>query len=444
LVVYFWGVAVDDEDDPCFATDLFVTLGDDDDNDGDVDDSHTIYYVEDSGGDVGDLTAETWIQWNIALEDFNAGCCYSDGNNVNPDKIRSIALGVKDGTEGYVYYDDLRLYVRRCVPFYAFDITSGADSVFEGGPDCIVDGNDLSAMFGDWLLRDSNSLSIKVEDDDPNLLAWYKLDKNANDSSGRGNHATIAINAAGDADPSPVWTADVNKESDGNSINLNGHNYIDIPDLCDFNVTQASITFWVKVDKFMPTSLDIHQLQAGDDDTTGDIHIAFIGEEDTLDGIEFSGNGYGGASADLVGVDFGEWIHIAWTYDSNGILADPNAVGKHRAYINGELVGDTNSPADSNLVALGPAAMGAWNSEGTMGRFIDARFDDIRFYNRVLSQGEIVYLTGVAPGTDRWWPPNSLAEFIYDEPWGQRYINFKDYAFMMQYWLMDQWFPFEE
>ena len=94
--------------------------------------------------------------------------------------------------------------------------------------------------------------------------------------------------------------------------------------------------------------------------------------------------------------------------------------------------------------AAGMSAVGAWNSEGTMSRYINARFDDIRIYNRVLSQGEITYLTGVPAGTNRWWPPNSLAEFVSDEAWGQKYINFRDYAFIMNYWLVDQLFPFVE
>ncbi|GAG20934.1 unnamed protein product, partial [marine sediment metagenome] len=126
LVIWFWGDANSGGGDPCFATDLFVTLGDDDDNDGDVDDSYTIYYVADCGGDAGDLIAEEWIEWNIALEDFN------EFGDVNPDKIRSIGLGVKDGTTGNVYYDDILLYVRRCVPFYAVDISSDPDGDYEG------------------------------------------------------------------------------------------------------------------------------------------------------------------------------------------------------------------------------------------------------------------------------------------------------------------------
>ena len=140
-MLYFWGDANDGEEDPCFATDLWVTLGDDDDNDGDVDDSYTIYYVADCGGDDGDLIAEEWIEWNIALQDFN------EFGNVNPDKIRSIGLGVKDGTTGNVYYDDIMLYVRRCVPMYAVDISSDPEGDYEGAPDCFVDGWDLALMF---------------------------------------------------------------------------------------------------------------------------------------------------------------------------------------------------------------------------------------------------------------------------------------------------------
>jgi hypothetical protein len=425
---------------------MYVTLSDDDDEDGTIDDSHTVYYtVSEYGGDVCDLIEGAWMEWNLALSDFSE-------NNVDLDKIKRITLGVvpRDGTseKGDIYFDDIRLYVRRCVPEFAFDITSDPENIFYGGgPDCVVDQWDLDVMFEDWLLKDSNEISIKVEDNDANLLAWYKLDADALDSSGRTKHATIANDAAGTADPFALYAPDHNAASDGNSIDLSGSNYIDIPDLGnspgDPNFAQGSICLWVRVERFAPTSLELHALFCDDDYTVGDIHIQFIGEE-TLDAIEFSGAGFGEAYSELVGIEFGEWVHMAWTYDSNGVKTDPNAVGKHRAYINGELIVDENSPSDSNLLELGPAAIGAWNSEGTMGRFIDARFDDIRIYSRVLSQGEITYLTGVPAGTNRWWPPNSLAEFVTDEPWGQKYINFRDYAFMMNYWLVDQLFPFDE
>ena len=429
------------------ADDIFVTLSDDDNADGTIDDSWTVKYVADSGGDVCDLLEQQWMEWNIALSDFN------EFNGVDLDKIKRITLGAvpKAGTNerGDIYFDDIRVYVRRCVPDFAYDIASDPENIFyAGGPDCIVDEWDIDIMFEDWLLKDSNEISVFVADADPNLLAWYKLDVDTQDSSGRGKHATIAIDAAGTVDQWPIWAADHNEDSDGNSIDLTGFNYIDIPDLADSpgdaNYAQASICLWVRVDAFAALSLELHGLFCDDDYTDGDIHIQFIGPEETIDGIEFSGAGFGEVSADLVGIEFGEWVHMAWTYDSNGAKTDPNAIGKHKAYINGEQIADQNSAADSNLVELGPAAVGAWNSEGTMGRFINARFDDIRIYNRVLSQGEITYLTGVPAGTNRWWPPNSDAEFVTDEAWGQKYINFRDYAFIMNYWLVDQLFPFVE
>jgi len=69
---------------------------------------------------------------------------------------------------------------------------------------------------------------------------------------------------------------------------------------------------------------------------------------------------------------------------------------------------------------------------------------ELRIYDRVLSDGEIVYLSGVSVGEGAYMPVPSTADIYFEEPEGQRRVNFKDYALLMQYWLTEQLFPPED
>lgn len=96
------------------------------------------------GEDPNDVKKQEWQQWNIDLQDFiDAGLDLSN--------IISIAIGFGDRTEadaepggtGIVYFDDIRLYPRRCVPMYA--------PVADFSGNCIVDIADIQIMAGEWL-----------------------------------------------------------------------------------------------------------------------------------------------------------------------------------------------------------------------------------------------------------------------------------------------------
>ncbi len=75
--------------------------------------------------------------------------------------------------------------------------------------------------------------------------------------------------------------------------------------------------------------------------------------------------------------------------------------------------------------------------------------DNVRIYDRVLSVGEIVYLAGVPAGQFIYMPVVSDADVYEDELpatglESNRWVNFKDYAFLMDYWLVYQPFPPED
>jgi hypothetical protein len=158
LWLWFYG---DANDIPPPADGMYVTLGDDDNGDGTVDDKATIYYGDPrtinfgGDGDANDLIAKEWIEWGFSLQDFN------EANNVNPDKIKQISIGLTGGDSGSVYFDDIRLYVPRCIPEYTRQFGNIFDP--EEGLDCLVDEADLELMGDEWL---TSGIKADIVDDD--------------------------------------------------------------------------------------------------------------------------------------------------------------------------------------------------------------------------------------------------------------------------------------
>jgi len=124
----------------------------------------------DNGEDMSDIREEEWHEWNMALADFTA---------VDMNSIKKMCIGFGDrsnpvpGGNGTVYFDDIRLYLPRCVPPGPYADLSG---------DCVVDQKDLKIMADEWL--DSGSVvadlyvDSKVDFKDYAILAesWLEVE----------------------------------------------------------------------------------------------------------------------------------------------------------------------------------------------------------------------------------------------------------------------------
>jgi hypothetical protein len=96
----------------------------------------------DYGEDLNDIKIAEWQEWNIDLNDFNdGGVILSDVNWMY------IGFGQRYGAEpggsGTVYFDDIRLYLARCVP----ELSSVADFT----DDCLVNFRDFAIIADQWL-----------------------------------------------------------------------------------------------------------------------------------------------------------------------------------------------------------------------------------------------------------------------------------------------------
>jgi len=360
--------------------------------------------VQDSAGktaevkhiDPNAVLLNTWQQWDIALKDFTS---------VNLRAIKKMFIGVgnrvnpQPGGSGSLFIDDIRLYVPRC-------ITSLLKPVASLNDDCVVDYTDLQIMSNDWLQRDYNS---------PPLMAWYKFDGNANDSSGNGRHGT--------ATGAPTYTAG----KFGQAITLDGSSYVVITGYKGILGGGAfSITAWVK------------------STSTGDVTMVNWGTQVGGQRVDFRlyqgrlrvEHGGGNLQANTVLAD-GQWHHVAVTVTQNAPISYPNV----KLYLDGKDDSQTTTdPSTFNIVANVDVNIGRRGTNND--RVFPGSLDDVRIYDKALSQAEIATIMDGSLGSVSEYHPLTMPANIYDvEPQGLKAVNLMDYTVLADSWLDEQLWP---
>jgi len=265
-----------------------------------------------------------WSQLNIDLT--TAG--------VDLTSVNTMAIGVDGPGKGVLYFDDLRLYSQ-----------APANPSQDPGTD--------------------------------NMVAYYALDGNTQDSSGQGNHGT----AVG----GPTFTAGISGEAmafDGATQKV---------DLANLDVVGSGLTMsaWIKPESYPnPWSRIMAKATGGGEaDNWWMMNIMF---GDNVDGgagarlrvrVKPEGKKTQTLQANSGSVMLGEWTHAAATWDGATI----------RLYHNLSLVGTQGVWGSAVAVdPTVPAAIGLQphdNYEGLAGLI-----DEVRIYNRALSEAELLYI----------------------------------------------------
>ena len=201
------------------------------------------------------------------------------------------------------------------------------------------------------------------------LVAWWKAENNAVDSIGTNNGSFI--NGA-------AFTNGMV----GTAFNLNGSNYVSVPNAVALNPTNViTVECWLYrsalVGPFDPV----------------------IKKEDVSNAngyaIEFNANhllfwvyrnvGGWASSGGSVPIALGQWYHIAGVYDGAHLLC----------YTNGQLA---SSAAVSGSVGISTNILSIGNDPGNPTRFFNGRLDEVSIYHRALSAAEIasIYNAGSA------------------------------------------------
>jgi hypothetical protein len=242
-----------------------------------------------------------------------------------------------------------------------------------------VDEFDAATTYkGDvWSFRTQPAIPIS----DPNLVAWWKMDEGSGDTaldwSGYGNH--------GELRGGPQWVSGY----DGGALEFDGgDDYVNFSSPSGFSTGTAdrSMCGWGKTDSVASGWRWIAAYGSA-----GTSLAMFIG----MNGDDLYGGGYGD---DVLQADFWEidvWHHICLTYD--GTTA--------RLYADGILV--ATEAKDWNLT-LSRAHIGRQVNDAA--EFWDGAIDDVRIYDKVLTQDEI--LEAMRGDTTLAWKPDPANESL--------------------------------
>ncbi len=214
------------------------------------------------------------------------------------------------------------------------------------------------------LYKSAPPVPVSTEPSTDGLVAYYTFENNAQDSSGNGLHGTIV--------GSPIYLESL--AGFGIAMRFDGvDEYVDCGDNASFDVAEE-ITLSVWVNTYDAGNSQHNPFVGKGDESYAIKHAAtnniefFIYDEEWQT-LQFS-----------VDDSFnGTWHHVAGTFDGSQL----------RLYVDGGLadsMGYTGSIASTTF----PVNIGR-NSQET-DRFYRGVIDEVRIYNRALSEGEILYL----------------------------------------------------
>ncbi len=262
------------------------------------------------------LQSGDWQAWDIA---------FSELSPLNLSNIKKVSVGVGDrnnlqaGGQGKLYIDDLRL--KKTYPPY-------------------------------------------------DLVAYYALENNVEDSSGNHYHGT----AVGD----PVYVTGADGIGLGLEFDGTVGQYVDLGHFNPSRSTgQLSLSLWVRWNGLNGSYQGL--ISKRDAWDAGAMMWQIEANQDTGE-LSFARNGSTPADGDPVLV-VGEWTHVAVTFDGS----------VSRFYINGVLTGWGNFSLGSSTrasIQLGASEAGGVNP-------FNGALDEVRIYDRVLSDTEIQTLAGL-------------------------------------------------
>lgn len=208
------------------------------------------------------------------------------------------------------------------------------------------------------------------------LIGHWKFDDgsgtNAVDSSGLGFHAKMASSTF------PVWSPI--GMIGYNKLNFLGgtNGYIEVYPRTDyFSRSEITVSAWVRTETTPNAYNAVVSRVSSGLNSYNQIFVTSAGKLAVYVFGNSAARNYDGTGVHTLTP--GVWYHIAYTYSNSGLTG----------YVNGVIDG---TAASGGGVLTGIATTTIGNDINTSSRRFDGDIDDVRIYNRVLSQSEIVEL----------------------------------------------------
>jgi len=303
---------------------------------GDVDNAAGQLYVKINNnkvafnGNAQALTQPLWKQWNIDLT--------SMGGNMR--SVGSLTIGVSGSGKGLVLVDDIRLY--------------------RSAPDVVV----------------------PVDPGTAGLSAYYTMDGDMKDSSGKGNHGTLVNNQ--------VFVD--SKAGFGKALQFDGiDDYVELPISTLMN-TLDSVTFatWVNFDSSNANSFQRIFDFGGPTPAVGNPnnYMFLTPRQGTSGPMRFAIRKTTSTAESLVDAPAmvpTDWHHLAVMINGAAMTM--------QLCLDGQVVGSGATlvlPKDLGVTNQNWLGRSQWTADG----YLTGQLDEFRIYNRALSEGEVRYLAG--------------------------------------------------
>jgi hypothetical protein len=282
-------------------------------------------------GGTDDIAKTVWLPWNIDLSTV--------GGNLS--NVTKLTIGIEgSGFKGIVYVDDIRLYPKT--------------------PEYITPTDPGSA----------------------NLMALYAFEGNTNDTSGHGLNGAIKQGLL----------VNSGRTGGGSALQLSKVGYVDLgnPPSLDFGTGDWTVTAWFKTAVTGNADANKGTIYGKGGDSTGGKRYALTMSE-TTSGV----------------------VTLVCDDDVTKIVADSKSVTNNdqwhsvagqrqgtalRIFIDGQLEATSTAAANYNLSGTSQhdAYIGAItnHTDGSLYKLFNGLIDDVRVYNKALSEAEILWLAG--------------------------------------------------
>ena len=249
---------------------------------------------------------------------------------------------------------------------------SGNDTIYgEAGSDTISGGSGNDIIYGDQEIASLRN----------GLVAHYKFDETSGntafDSSGNGNDATFYGGTA-------TWDSTGQL---GGAWDMDGQNRGFEAGTFDVEGTGITLATWMYMDSIPVQDPRIITKTSASSAASHDWGLYINDNAGGIDRLQLRMTTVNGFSEEILeGYDMathiGQWVHVAVTYDDTTDLVT--------YYINGASVGtDTHNAGGAVITGTGEAIGIGNNAQGISDRDSDARFDDLRIYERGLDATDI-------------------------------------------------------
>jgi hypothetical protein len=216
------------------------------------------------------------------------------------------------------------------------------------------------------------------------IVAYYPLDGNCYDASGNGHTGTMYS-----ATPAPDRFGNQNSACYFNGLN----NYIEAPSPGIPNNSSFTVSFWIQYE-WQPHRIwimyfgyhDQWQCSGGENNgLTTLINVSNEWGEGLGQGDTQMGFFCGDQNRFNISTLQGSWLHIVSVYDAQNSTL--------KSFLNGNLIDEDTSLSQKNIQEY-PLFIGKPSTPYTSDSYFKGSIDEVRLYNRVLSEAEIQELYG--------------------------------------------------